>query len=408
MKFASVASRQRSAVKASAEIIRQIRTKWSDGIGNPDLVMFFATPEFARSTDRIISTLQEAWPEALILGSTAAGILHPTARPSARPGIVAVAAALPGTMLAPFTMDLDDFEQKPIALENWQNLLERVPDPQLLIMFADPFTTPVREILSSLQILAPGVPVIGGLASGARRPGGHILVSGPEKQRSGLVGVALSGNVRADVLVSQGCRPIGELHVITRTKGNVILELNGKPAMDSLQDMVNTISSDERQQIEEGLMIGQAVDSPSDQYNRGDFLIRPVIGVDHKNGSIATAGEVIKGQRIRFHIWDDSLTDDLQLLLVPQIWDAPAAGGFLFGSWPRNSSHQSRLGISIRQITQSLGSSVPIGGFFSAGEIAPLRGMNYLHMHSATLTLLRPAVPERKASDLKSLSERMN
>jgi len=408
MKFASVASRQRSAVKASADIVRQIRTRWAHEIESPDLVMFFATPEFTRSTDRIITTLQNAWPDALILSSTAAGILHPNTRPSARPGIVAVAASLPNVLLAPFSMDIDDFKQSPVGLENWQSLLEGVPDPQLIIIFADPFTSPIREVLDSLQILAPGVPVIGGLASGARRPGGHLLTSGEDKQRTGLIGVALSGNLRADVLVSQGCRPIGIVHEITKTKGNVILELNGDPAMDALQEMVNTLSNDERQQIQEGLMIGQAIDHASKEYNRGDFLIRPVIGVDHKSGSIALAGEINNGHRIRFHVWDDSLTDDLQLLLVPQIWDEPAAGGFLFGSWPRTSGRQSRLGISIRQITQSLGNSVPIGGFFSAGEIAPLRGLNYLHMHSATLTLLRPAVRESRTSSLKSLSERMN
>jgi small ligand-binding sensory domain FIST len=408
MRFVSVSSRQRSAVKAAADLVRQIRAQWLSDGEEPDLIIFFPTPEFARANDRIVETLQNAWPESLIIGSTAAGILHSSVRPSARPGIVAVAASLPGVIMAPFQMDLDDFEQQPTCLENWQQLLEMIPDPQLIMVFADPFTTPVSEILESLRMLAPTVPVVGGLASGARRPGGHILYDGESKQRTGLVGVALAGNLRADVMVSQGCRPIGNLLQITKAQGNVVQELNGNPAMDALQDMVVDLSLEEKQLVQDGLMFGQAIQNPSEGFSRGDFLIRPVVGVDHKSGAIALAGEVKSGGPIRFHIWDDTLTDDLQLLLVPQLWDTPAAGGFLFGSWPRGGGKQSRLGISIRQITQSLGNTVPIGGFVSAGEIGPIRGRNYLHMHSATLALLRPAVAQIPKPDFKNAAERMN
>jgi small ligand-binding sensory domain FIST len=406
MKFISLISHQRNSLRAAGEIVERAEGQFRALKQAPDLVLFFATPSHARGAERIATILREAWPHALILGTSAAGVLHPACPMNARPALAVLAASLPDVRLAPVRMDLEDFEESPVCLEKWQGLLEVMPDPQLVIVLADPFTTPIAEILESLSTLAPNVPVVGGLSSGARRPGAHVLVLNEVRHRSGLVGVALSGNVRADVLVSQGCKPIGQVFEVTKAEGNVVLELSGVPAMEALQQMVSDLPNEERHLLQEGLMFGQAVRHPSEGFGRGDFLIRPVVAVDQKQGTISLAGQVGEGDTIRFHVWDDTLVDDLQMLLLPQVVDVAASGGLIFGSWPR--AGRGRPGMSARRIQQALGYRVPMAGFFSAGEIGPIRGANYLHMHTVALTLLRPAASRPGDSDVAGETGRLN
>ena len=290
--------------------------------------------------------------------------------------------------MVPIRMDLEDFDEAPVCMEQWQSVLDILPDPELVLLLPDPFTTPIADILESLAILAPDVQIVGGQASGANRPGGHVLLIDDNVFRSGLVGVAMAGNLRADVLVSQGCKPIGGAFTVTKAEGNTVLELSGNPAIEALQEMVAELPKNERNLLQQGLMFGQAVDDPGEGLGRGDFLIRPVVAVDHKEGTISLAGQVTVGDTIRFHVWDDTLADDLYLLLVPQLVDSAARGGLLFGSWPGRGKTP---GVSIRGICQTLGYPIPMGGFLSSGEIGPIRGTNYLHTHTASLALFRPA-----------------
>jgi small ligand-binding sensory domain FIST len=403
MKFISVTSHQRHSLGAAREIVAALEKHLEDDGLSPDLLLLFATQDHARRVREIGDLLRETWPQAFLLGATAAGIIHSAGRSVDRGAMTVMAGSLPGVKIAPVLMELEDFAEAQPGLEQWRDLLELLPDPQLMILLADPFSTPVADLLESLNMLAPGVPVIGGLASGGRRPGFNVLLLNDTVRRSGLVGAAFGGNIRADVVVSQGCRPVGRTFTVTKSDRNIIQELSGMPAMRALQDMVSALSSEEQHLLQEGLMFGQAVRDPSERFGRGDFLIRPVVAVDQKDGTISLAGEVGVGKTIRFHAWDDTLADDLQMLLLPQILDSPAAGGFLVGSWPRVGAGE---GLPIQQIIRTLGYRVPMAGLLSAGEIGPIRGANYLHMHTATLALLRPAAP--MPQDRRTLDARKN
>jgi small ligand-binding sensory domain FIST len=136
-------------------------------------------------------------------------------------------------------------------------------------------------------------------------------------------------------------------------------------------------------------MLGEVVGDPAGILGRGSFLIRAVVGLDHEEGAISLAGLVDEGQTIRFQVWDNTLQQDLDMLLLPQVADTPAAGGLVFGGGPgrRIAPEES---FSAETVQRTLGYPVPLAGFRSAGEIAPMLGDNYLHTHTATVALLRP------------------
>ena len=81
------------------------------------------------------------------------------------------------------------------------------------------------------------MPIIGGLCSGAQRPGENFLFFNEQVFKEGAVGVILTGDVQLQTIVSQGCRPIGRPYIVTKAQEHVILELAGMPPAQVMQEL---------------------------------------------------------------------------------------------------------------------------------------------------------------------------
>src|SRR5207253_860740 len=90
----------------------------------------------------------------------------------------------------------------------------RAPD-SVLVMLADPYTFPAHLLLDHLNEHAPGLPVVGGMASGGIVAGRTRLIADDEILTEGAIGAILEGAHGATAVVSQGCRPVGETIAIS-------------------------------------------------------------------------------------------------------------------------------------------------------------------------------------------------
>ena len=114
------------------------------------------------------------------------------------------------------------------------------------MLVADPFTFPVSEVLQRLRSSHPDLPVIGGLASAARGPGGNRLVIGGRVATHGAVGLVLDGAASPSTVVSQGCRPIGQPFTVTDAERQIVKELAGRPALERLMETVEALDPVDR------------------------------------------------------------------------------------------------------------------------------------------------------------------
>jgi small ligand-binding sensory domain FIST len=263
-----------------------------------------------------------------------------------------------------------------------------------LILLADPFSTPVDEVLAVLADRCPGSAAIGGLAGGGHDSGENRLILNDEVYDGGLVGVALSGRIAVRMVVSQGCRPIGEPYVVTKAEQNVIHELGGVPALERLQTLFESLGSDERRIAQRALHLGIVIDEHRDRFERGDFLVRNLIGADRGSGSVAIGDQVQEGQTVQFHVRDaQSASEDLNLLLAADrsIHRAPL-GALLFSCCGRGRGLFGRPHHDITAVREREG-DVPIAGFFAQGEIGPVGGGNFLHGYTASLALFSEPSP---------------
>jgi small ligand-binding sensory domain FIST len=306
-------------------------------------------------------------------------------------GLSAIAFCLPGVTVTPWTTTPKEPIpiSKPEMIPEWIGLQD---DSRGAFLFADPFSTPITRLLPAL-VNSGGennpLPIFGGMASGASQARYNRLFLNDQALRSGGVGVTLSGPIKLDCVLSQGCRPIGEHLRVTKVDRNVVLELGGKPALEVLKDLARDASVDEQDFLQGGLLLGGVIDENRSHFGRGDFLVRSVLGIDRKRKGIA-AGEFYRlGKTVQFHIRDpQTAAEDLQLLLDAQQLDSPPFAGLLVTCNGRGRSlfHEEDHDLNI--IRQRIG-EVPIAGFFAAGEIGPIGGRSFLHGHTTCLTLFR-------------------
>ena len=202
---------------------------------------------------------------------------------------------------------------------------------------------------------------------------------------SGAVGASIGHGVDVGTVVSQGCQPICRPYVVTPAEGNVVQELGGEPALERLIHMANSgMPEQDVALINHGLHVGQVIDEHKLEFERGDFLVRNVVGADQEGGAIAVNDVVEVGTTVQFHVRDATTADeDLRQLLSRR----DADGALLFTCNGRGVRLFGMPDHDAAVMNDSVGA--PTGGFFAAGEFGPVGGRNFVHGFTASVALLR-------------------
>jgi small ligand-binding sensory domain FIST len=357
-----------------------------------DLAVVFASGHHLAMAKWLLSEVHERLEPRALIGCGAGGTVAGGHELEETPGIAVWAASLPGAELETMHLTAERDAQGfrllglPVSLLEPANADEAGGD-ESLIALCDPFSFPAEELLAAVDRSRPHVPVLGGLAS-ASFAGGAVLLRDGEVHSDGAVAVRLRG-VQVLPCVSQGAGPVGPEMTITSAEANVIGQLAGKPAMERLGEVISALPDHERELAAAGVLVGLVIDENRPEYERGDFLVRPIIGADRESGAIAIGEPVRVGQTVRLQVRDAASADeDLREALRAQsqaLGSHGAAGALLFTCNGRGSHMFEVPDHDAAAIEDSLG--VPTAGFFCAGEIGPVGGRNFLHGFTATMAV---------------------
>jgi small ligand-binding sensory domain FIST len=263
------------------------------------------------------------------------------------------------------------------------------------LMICDPFTFPAGDLLAHLNEHVPGALVMGGMASGGLGMRQSRLFLDGRVLSQGAVGAHLAG-AEVHPLVAQGCRPVGQPFTTTRTDGNLIFELGGRPPLTRLRELAAGLPDREQELLGRGAHVGIVMNEYQAEARQGDFLIRGIIGADPESGALAVGGEVEVGQTVQFHVRDaQSADDDLRRTLERErtvLGSRRAAGALLFTCNGRGSRMFAEPDHDARLVAEMLG-EVPVAGFFCAGELGPVGGQNFLHTFTASIALFPETAP---------------
>ena len=390
MKWASAISELSTIQEALEQCAASIRDQLGEA---PQLAVAFVSPHYQQDYASVGPMLSELLGAEHTFGCSGGGIIGAGLEVEQRPALSVTAAALPGVDIEAFHLDGEKLPDLDAGPDKWTELLGVSEDqePQFVIL-ADPFSFPVQNLIMGLDFAYPRAAKIGGLASGAQRPGDNALFLDGEMHGTGAIGLALHGNITVDTVVAQGCRPIGDSMRITSSQQNVLVELDGKPPMAVLQDLFRTLSERDRQLMGHSLFLGVVMDEFIDAPVQGDFLIRNVVGMDQRTGALAI-GEMLKeGQLVQFHLRDaETSAQDLTFVLERYAADNrenEVPGALLFSCLGRGEYLYGRPNHDTDIFRDKLG-QVPLGGFFCNGEIGPVGGTTFLHGYTSSFGLFR-------------------
>jgi len=346
----------------------------------PNLVVCLISDDHRDSAEDVAAFLGERFPSAAVIGCTSEGIIGGSEELEHGPAVSIFTAFLPDTHVTPFGLQFFETGDGEHEYRGWAT----VPPDASLIMLCDRFSFPAGHLLAELNDTRPGTIVIGGIAAGGNEPGDTRLFYGGRVFTSGAVAVAISGRVRVQTLVSQGCRPIGEAATITRADRNIIFELAGKRPVDRLSEIWHHADPHDRMLMQTGLQIGKVVDEYKTDLERGDFLIRPVMGGDSESGVVAVGDVVEVGETIQFHVRDPAAADEDLRIALEGVHGHPS-GALLFTCNGRGTNLFDEPNHDAAMVAKTLG--VPLAGMFCAGELGPVGGKNFMHGQTASIAL---------------------
>jgi small ligand-binding sensory domain FIST len=391
MPFAAAISTQPQTTQALDEVCSRVAGPASV---KPDLALVFFSPAHARQAETISTTLQERLEPRAQLGCIGEAVIGNDQEVEERPALSLWLAkwtegATPRVEVGPFRLVLERTSEGG-SLLGWPDALVGAdPASSAMLVLGDPYSFPADFFLHQVNGDYAGLRVLGGMASGMTGPGECRLIGGGEVHEHGAVGVLLQGPIGLRSVVSQGCRPIGRHMVITRANDDIIFELGGRPPLQVLQELWHVLEPRDRELFQRGLHIGRVISEFQGEFRRGDFLVRNVRHLDRQTGALVLTDRVRVGQTVQFHVRDAETADeDLHALLRMDVGahERRPAAALVFSCNGRGSRLFDGPDHDARTVRQEVG-SIPLAGFFAAGELGPVGGQNFVHGFTASVAL---------------------
>lgn len=245
------------------------------------------------------------------------------------------------------------------------------------IVHADPQNRDIVDLVSKLAGKVESGFLVGGLTSSRRQ---NVQVADGTTE-GGISGVSFADSVAVATRLTQGCSPIGPKHVITACQQNVIISLDGRPALEVFQEDIGEALARDLNRVGGQIFAGLPIKGS----DTGDYLVRNLVGIDPANKLIAI-GEMVQADGTVVFCRRDTRTanDDMARMLesIRQGMYSRPKGGIYYSCLGRGASLFGPNSEELKMIREALG-DFPLVGFFCNGEISH----NRLYGYTGVLTL---------------------
>ncbi len=347
----------------------------------------YFTDHYAAQADALYAELRLRWPGVAWVGSVGVGVAAGAAEYFDEPALALMLAAIP----------IGRFE-----VFSGAHKLSRI-EPYSALVHADPATPDLNELIGELSDRTDSGYLFGGLAA-SRGPAVHIAGG---VWRGGLSGVAFSRDVALISRVTQGCQPSGPTRTVTACERNVVLTLDGEPAMTCLlRDLGLAQLDDPRAALPRlrSTLVG-LTDAHDMALARGgqfgtDTRVRHLVGLDPSRLAVAVADTLEPGMRLAFCQRDvqaarrdlvricseirDEVETQAELATAssgvaaagsaaPDVPRRRIQGAVYISCSGRGGPHFGGPSAELQIVQHALGAvgdDIPLVGFFAAGEIA--------------------------------------
>lgn len=258
------------------------------------------------------------------------------------------------------------------------------PTPaDLVLAFPDPVALAPDKLLASLDEALRPAAVAG--AGSAPAGVGPALQWGDGRIATGAVsGMVVRGKHPSTIGITQACRPATGWMQVTRSQGNWLLELDGRPALDVYTEVAREpLAADLRRAA---AFLLAALPRAGDSLEPGSYLVRNVVGFDPNRRSFAIGERIAVGDRLSLVLRNpESARADLKAMLG-LVGGGPFAFGLYFDCCARASSLFGVSGLEAGYLHNRL-RDIPLLGMLGSWEIGPIAGRTELLAYTGVLAL---------------------
>src|ERR687897_2563758 len=204
----------------------------------------------------------------------------------------------------------------------------------------------------------------------------------------------LSGKAQAGWAISHACIPIGGERIVTRSEGNIIYEIDGKPAMEVFEEYIpEGALTHDRDWARYAISLALCFRAPS-YIKDEEYIVRGMPSVSMADGSITVQTEVSEGTSVWLSSRDKEKIstgfDRMAAQIKDQLEDEKPKLVFQFECGTRGKAmfrEKEKLQL-LRRFRQSLDPDAPWAGFYTVGEIGPVEEHNLRHLYTSVVLAL--------------------
>ncbi len=389
MKWVSIISQKEMLKDGVEEVIYQINKELSE---NPSLVIAFVSTGYAYQLADFSRILREKFPECLVVGCNASGLIYEQRELQSKYEIAILAASgLSGNLLKAVHIECDNLPSEDDSPAKWRTFFDfqsRVN--QNFIVLADPFTRGVEKVLNGLDYAYKGC-TVGGFASGELFKGDNIFYLNEQTYNSGLVILDLGREVELVPIVAQGCKAVGMDLEVTKCDNVVLEEVDGQSPLSYLRELTHKLDAKDRVLLQKSLYIGVEIAALKSDLNKVDYLMRNIQGLNVDSGALVVGEHLQVGQRVKFYVRDAEISrqeiEKLTETYVLKLASRRCLAILMFSCIGRGQDFYGEEGVDIKCIHR-VSPSAPLAGFFCNGEIAPLAGVTQIHSYTTVGALI--------------------
>jgi small ligand-binding sensory domain FIST len=368
------------------------------GINTADFALVFATADHGAEYTKLLRTVQTTAQATQVVGCSAGGVLISGKEVEQSAGIAVLTVKADSFAANRFFIPQLRGRGQETGKQIAAQIRPQLGAENLLMVFPDTYNFNSASFFNGF--VGDGglnIDVVGGGASEDGSIGETFQLCGDTVSNNAVSGALLSGDFCYSIGISQACQPIGPVHTVTKADRNLILELDNRPAFEVFSALLPPPLREDLRRTAAVVFAGMPVDAERQHIAPSEYVVRNLVGFDADQGIVAIADEVHEGQKIVFTLRSaDGSRADLKRVLEKQAetWtDHKPAFGLYINCVGRGRGLYGFSDLDTSYIAQYLG-DVPIIGFFSGCEIAPIQQVESLLQYTGVLVLIgeRPAM----------------
>ena len=382
-----------SQKQATGEAVKEAaaRALADAGVARAELAMLFFTADHAAHPRELASSLISSVGTDCVFGASGAGLLTGEGEIEGAGGIAVLVIAAEEIAGRPFIFEPLRGNETNLG-DSFGDFLAKTPDENsLLILLPDTYNGNPQPLLSAMARKAGFRPVVGAGTTENGSAGATFQLCAEKIASNAIAGAYLSGDFDLHIDITQGCQPISPPMTITKAEGNLIFEIDDRPAIEVFAKLLKGPLAEDLRRALMVLFVGLPSNREENSVGAGQYLIRNIVGLDGDKGVLGVADHVSEGESMIFAMRDGQRArEDLDQMLHRQaekLKGRKPGFGLYFNCCARGTSLYGIPGIDAAYIRQALG-DFPLIGMFGGYELAPLGRANHLFAYTGVLALV--------------------